>query len=311
MKRLAITIAVLAMTAVVPVQSFGQSEPMPAGSHDGAGMHHMMQHPDMRSQMMRSPQHLLMMAYHKNVINFARVLDKAACQGETVPPDVARTAVAEMRRSIDQIEKQRAGQNVPAEMQKMMDQHLVTVKTHLRDLEDLAKNDRIPSQEVLKHTRFLLKRCDTTQCNLEPGKGMPGKHGEAMMAGGCGGCDQMQMMPQHRQMMEQMKQKVKAQDQELNALVEKMNRAPKQKKLDLLADIVSRMVRQRTELVNQMEKMEQEHMLHHQHMLQHGGATMPPPPSISQGEDQESYDEEVDSNDDGDMDMEDMNMDED
>lgn len=311
MKRVAITIAVLAMTAVVPVQSFGQLEPMPAGSHDGAGMHHMMQHPEMGSQMMRSPQHLLMMAYHKNVINFARVLDKAARQGETVPPDLARTAVAEMRRSIDQIEKQRAGQSVPPEMRKMMDQHLVTVKTHLRDLEDLAKNDRIPSQEVLKHTQSLLKGCDGPQCDLRPGKGMDGKHGKGMMEGGCGGCDGMQMMPQHRQMMEQMKQKVKAQDQELNALVEKMNRAPRDKKVDLLADIVSRMVQQRTEFVNQMEKMQQEHMMHHQHMMQHDGASMPPPPSMSQGDDQESYDEEVDSNYDSDMDMEDMNMDED
>jgi hypothetical protein len=305
MKRIAVVLAVLAMTAVVPVPSFGQPDAMPAGSRDGAGMHHMMQHPEMRSQMMRSPQHLLMMAYHKNVINFARVLDKAACQGDTVPPDVARTAVAEMRRSVDQIEKQRAGQKSPPEMQKMMDQHLITVKTHLRDLEDLSKSDRIPSQEVLKHTQFLLRGCDASQCDLRPGEGR-GMHGKRMhMDGGCG-C--MQMMPQHREMMEQMKQKVKAQDQELNALVEKMKLAPRDKKVDLLADIVARMVQQRREFVNQMEKMQQEHLMHHQHMMQHGGATMPPPPCMTQGDARQGYDEDTDSNDDSNMEMENMNM---
>jgi hypothetical protein len=172
MKRLAIAIAVLAVTAAVP--SFGQSDQMAPGSQDGAGMHRMMQ-PEMRGQMMRNPQHLLMMAYHKNVMNFARVLDKAARQGETVPPDLARTAVAEMRRSVDEVEKLRAGQKFPADMQKMMDQHLVAVKTHLRDLEELSKSARIPSQEVLKHTQVLLGGCDGAQCDLGPGKGMRGR----------------------------------------------------------------------------------------------------------------------------------------
>ncbi|MEI6032942.1 MAG: hypothetical protein WCS65_01520 [Verrucomicrobiae bacterium] len=55
---------------------------------------------------------------------------------------------------------------------------------------------------------------------------------------------------------------MKAQDSALTAQVSKMNGAPEDKKLDLLAAVVTKMVEQRTTMIASMEKM-------HEKMMQH------------------------------------------
>jgi hypothetical protein len=78
----------------------------------------------------------------------------------------------------------------------MMDQHLVDVKAHLRELENLARADRIPSQEVIKHLDAMIEGCEGMDCGMMPGKGMHGMHGKGMHHGckeceeceGCVGC---------------------------------------------------------------------------------------------------------------------------
>ena len=155
----------------------------PGGAADT--MKGMPQHHGMKKEMMRNPQHLLMMAHHKNVLTFGHMLEKMARQGETVPRDFARAAIAEMRRSTEEMERYRAGamRDMPAEMKdqgdmkKKMDQHLVNVKTHLRQLEDLASKDRIPSQEVLKHLEPIFEGCEGMGCGKMDGKG---RHGGMM-----------------------------------------------------------------------------------------------------------------------------------
>lgn len=193
MKRILIAIAVLAVTVLssqaadVGAPDMNRTTPdVKASQPDMKGtMKHGM-HRGMPKEMMRNPQHLLVMAYHKNVLTFGHMLEMAARQGETVPREVARTAIAEMRRSTEEMEKYRAAamRDMPADMKdhgdmkKKMDQHLIEVKTHLRQLEDLAKNDRIQSQEVLKHLQFL-KECEGMGC----GNGMQGgkMHHDGMM----------------------------------------------------------------------------------------------------------------------------------
>ena len=74
--------------------------------------------------------------------------------------------------------------------------------------------------------------------------------------------DCKEMMQQRRKMMEEMK----AQDAELTELVATMNSAPEDKKVDLMANIITKMVEQRSAMTGQMEKM---HMHTMQHMMQH------------------------------------------
>lgn len=173
MKMVLIAIAV----AVVTVQPSFAAE-VPATGSSGTMKQLMQKHPEMKREMMDSPQHLLMMAYHNNVVTFGHILNEMAEQGPTVPADFARTAIAEMRRGTEEIEKYRAQsmRNLPADMKggsdvhKVMDQHLVNVKTHLNQLETLAKSDRIQSQEVSKHLQFIFEGCEGMDCGMEHGR---------------------------------------------------------------------------------------------------------------------------------------------
>lgn len=283
MKRMLIAIAVLATTV------------MPAIADD-------LRTPDMQGQAMsphhgmmmeKMPQHPLIMAYHKNLIAFGHALDRLAHQGETVPVEYARTAISEMKRSVDQLEKYRAEtlHNMPADMkghadmQKKMDEYLVNVKMHLRELETLAKSDRIPSPEVIKQLAFIFEACEGMDCEMGHGKGMHcrGMHGKGMHDCRCQG-----MMPERAKMMREMMQQMKTQDAEMAKQIAEMNVAPKDRKLDLLADIVTRMVKQHTAMTNHMEKMMQKHMQQ--------GTSVPPAPAMK-GEAGGGYlneDEEVD-----------------
>jgi len=78
-----------------------------------------------------------------------------------------------------------------------------------------------------------------------------------------------QMMEQCKQMMAQ-KQKMaddmKAQDAELTDQLTKMNNAPDDKKLNLMASIITRLVEQRTAMNARKDKMEAEMI---KHMMQH------------------------------------------
>ncbi|QWV97904.1 hypothetical protein KP005_00985 [Geomonas nitrogeniifigens] len=236
-------LTVLAVLAALPAFAAG-----PAGSPGGMpqmadavpGSPGYVMKRAMGRQMMRSPEHLLMMAYHRNVANFGRLLYGAAEEGATVPPQLARVAVSEMRRSVEEMEKYRASVagEVPPELQRMMDEHLVQVKSHLRALEELVRQDRIDSDQVKRHVEPMLAGCGAPGCapRMGAGGGWPGG------------------FPGRGMMMERMLQKVKGQDAELAALVREMEQAPREKKLDLLAEAVAKMVRQRAEMTEEMER---------------------------------------------------------
>ena len=71
-----------------------------------------------------------------------------------------------------------------------------------------------------------------------------------------------EMKEQKEKMMEEMK----AQDAELTAQVAKMNSAPEDKKMNLMAAVITRMVEQRIAMDAQMAKMHEEMM---KHMMAH------------------------------------------
>lgn len=311
MKRMLLGVCVLVLAAL-PAYAAEDA----AGGNKG--MQHMMHHepgmmqPGMMRQMMQNPQHLLAMAYHKNLLTFGGVLKKAAQKSDTLPGEVVRAAVTEMRRSQTQMEiyHEEAARNLTqdqraqhAEMAKAMSAHMAQAKTQLAQLDELAKADRVDSRELLKRLEPLLAGCREMGGMHGPGmpghgKGMHGKgpcgcmHGDhqgccgkmgcgagpGCQGGGkggcCGHCGPMQpqtmrrggpegwsdMMRQRQKMMAAMKE----QDAELTRLVDAMNRAPQDKKQAIMADLLTRMVRQRAEMVAQMEQLQE-------HLKRHGG----------------------------------------
>jgi flagellar biosynthesis protein FliP len=88
------------------------------------------------------------------------------------------------------------------------------------------------------------------------------------------GCQEM--MKKKQEMMAEMK----AQDVELTAQVEMMNSAPGDKKLDLAAAVVTRMVEQRTAMHARKSEMQEEMMTHMMRHMQMGKESMSKCPMI-------------------------------
>jgi hypothetical protein len=351
MKSMILALLALAVSAL-PTFAADDSAPGPRptpGMHapDMKGdMKHMMhQNPEMHQEMMKNPKHLLAMAYHKNIVSFGKALQKVAQQGDTVPRDFARAAIVEMRRSAVQMEiyhEEAARAMSPelkakhGEMAKAMEAHLTEMRTQLTRLEEISKGERINSTELLQSLDPLLKSCAGMHGKGMHGEGMHrgGMHGKGMHCEGmrgkgmdccCGqgskrhmrsgsgeGC--RQMMQERQKMMEEMK----VQDAEISRLVTKMNSAPNDLKQSVMADILTRIVKQHADMAAHMEKM-QEHMKH-QHM---GGAGMSPcqmqvmDSDAAHSEDADSNDDDSDDmdsdetdddSDGGSMDMRNMNM---
>ncbi|ACH37484.2 hypothetical protein Gbem_0455 [Citrifermentans bemidjiense Bem] len=257
-----ITAAVITVLALAAVPCFAANGGATAGRAGGTGaaatIRQVPPGQQMNQEMMPTPAHLLMRAYHRNVANFAQTLYQAADQGPVVQPSLARTAVSEMRRSVDEMEKQRAtalgAMRLPPERQKMMDEHLVQVKTHLRQLEEMVQKERIDSGLVKKELQSIFVECDGAGCCARPSPVGRGRQGKGPY-GGRPGCDCPKGNPDHAMMMDDMMEKVKSQDAELAQLVQRMRQADGQAKLDLVAETVATMVQQRAELTADMQKM--------------------------------------------------------
>jgi hypothetical protein len=230
-----------------------------------------------------------------------------------------------------------------AEMAKKMAAHLTGMRTELTQLENLAKGERVDSKEVLAHLQNLFKGCQGMcreggmghqgmqgeggcgkemgrrgmDCGCEKGKGMDqgcgqekgrkcgcghGRkgHGQGMK----GGAGMMQADPEMMQGRQKMMQDMKARDAEIARLVDKMNNAPNDLKQAVIADILTKMVQQRTEMSAYMEKMQQ-HMMHRHHM---DGASMTPSVQGT-GADDDSEDADLDDGASEGMNSEDMESD--
>jgi hypothetical protein len=121
------------------------------------------------SAMNQEPHHLLAMAYKDNLVNFAKALRQEAAKGTTVNPEFARAAVAEMKRSFDQMqahhqdhmktmdEKTKAQM---ADMMKQMDAHHLAIQEHLTALDKEAQTSAPDSKSISKYVAEILKQCD-------------------------------------------------------------------------------------------------------------------------------------------------------
>lgn len=131
------------------------------------------------SAMRQEPHHVLAMAYKDNLVNFARALHHQAKQTGPIDPGFARAAVAEMRRSYDQmLEHHRDHMKAMdeqmksrmADMMKQMDAHHAAVGEHLTALEKVVRAAAPDAKGVSEHVAEILKQCD----------GMAKMHGGAM-----------------------------------------------------------------------------------------------------------------------------------
>ena len=120
------------------------------------------------SGMMEGPHHVLAMAYMDNLATFARALGAQVTQSKTVNLDLARPAVAEMRRSFDQMKQHHQAQMTMmgdgakppmSEMMQHMETHLAALSEHLTALESEVNASTPDPKKVSEHTTEILKQC--------------------------------------------------------------------------------------------------------------------------------------------------------
>ena len=120
------------------------------------------------SGMVEGPHHVLAMAYRDNLATFARALRAQVAQSKTVNLDLARPAVAEMRRSFDQMKQHHQAQMTmmgdqtkPAMSGTMqqMETRVAALNEHLTALESEVNASTPDPKKVSEHTTEILKQC--------------------------------------------------------------------------------------------------------------------------------------------------------
>ena len=150
-------------SAQVPTSSPGKMPQHQAGMKDMPGMR----------AMTGAPHHVLAMAYRDNLVTFARALQGQVTQSKTVNLDLARPAVAEMRRSLDQMQQHHQAQMAMTGDQMMgdktkpsmsstmqdMQSHLAALNEHLSALESVVNAGAPDAKAVSDHLTEILKQC--------------------------------------------------------------------------------------------------------------------------------------------------------
>ncbi len=117
--------------------------------------------------MMGGPHQILAMAYRDNIAIFGRALRGHLASSATVNLDLARPAVAEMRRSFDQMKEHHQAQMMmadnpkPARSEPMqhMETHLTALGEHLTALESEINGAAPNPARASEHTDMILKEC--------------------------------------------------------------------------------------------------------------------------------------------------------
>ena len=139
------------------------------GMKDMSGMH----------DKMTGPHHVLAMAYGDNLATFARALRGNVSQSKTVNLDLARPAVAEMRRSFGEMQLHHKAQMammgdqampaMSADMKQHMETHMAALSDHLTALESEVNGSAPDPKRVSEHATEILKEC--AGMSAMPGKG--------------------------------------------------------------------------------------------------------------------------------------------
>jgi cytochrome c556 len=132
------------------------------------------------SGMMGEPHQVLVMAYRDNLATFAQALRGHVNHSETVNLDLARPAVAEMRRSFDQMQQHHQAQMTrmgdspkPAMSEAMthMETHLTALAKHLSALEAEVNASTPDPKKVSEHASEILK--NGAGMSMKPPKDKP------------------------------------------------------------------------------------------------------------------------------------------
>ncbi len=132
------------------------------------------------SKMMQEPHHVLAMAYKDNLTKFTKALDAQARRGGALNTEFAQAAVAEIRRSFDQMElhlqdhMKAMGTQVGMPMSRTperMETHLAPVRQHLGELEQEIQLATPDPKKVAEHTAEILKHLNTVSAMHRHGKG--------------------------------------------------------------------------------------------------------------------------------------------
>jgi len=117
--------------------------------------------------MRNDPHHKLMMAYAKNMSDFATMLRDQALTSKGLDPEFARAVVAELRHDLDAMEAIRMkhmetmSPEMKAQMKMMMDKMEKgqgMVKEHIVALETLVQADIPDAKQVAMHANDLVKQ---------------------------------------------------------------------------------------------------------------------------------------------------------
>ena len=131
------------------------------------------------SAMMREPHHKLAMAYKTNLVNFAKALQHQANQTNPIDPEFARAAVAEMKRSFEQMQLHHQDhmksmdekmKTQMADMIKEMDTRDLAIKEDLNALDKEVEASVPDAKSISKYVDEILKTCES----------MSKMHGEMM-----------------------------------------------------------------------------------------------------------------------------------
>ena len=121
----------------------------------------------MMAEMMKSPHHKMMTAYKQNVVNFAAALRDMAGDSKTFDRDLARTALAEIKRDAEMMDgihqKHEATMSVAmrqkmAMMMEMMAQDQTAMKEHIVALETLLQADAPNLKDVQMHAAAIVSQ---------------------------------------------------------------------------------------------------------------------------------------------------------
>lgn len=168
------TIATIAATMLIVSGAAASSPQMPSGMPpssepaQGKMPQHQQGMMDM-SVMKQGPHHLLAMGYKDNLVNFAKVLRQDANQAKTVNTEIARAAVAEMKRSFDQMQQHHQAQMKTMDdkmkaqmvgMTKQMDEHHSAIQEHLAALDKEVQTSAPVAKNIAMHVTEILKHCD-------------------------------------------------------------------------------------------------------------------------------------------------------
>ena len=128
-----------------------------------------MAHDHMAMEMAKGPHHVLAMAYHHNLSTFAKALHEQAAGAGSVDVDFANAAVAEMRRSFDQMKKHHQAhmKTMSAEMNaamgsmmQQMETHRTELDTQLTELEKETRSAKPDEKQVATLAASVHAHCD-------------------------------------------------------------------------------------------------------------------------------------------------------